>query len=423
MKTDQILLQILVTINRISNDKKLGFNQKTDRILQEIVFCMKAESGSIMLTKGRKYLQVMASTNDQLIGIKQSLEDQTPSSWVAKNKSVLYIDDIAKHEFFQKRYDHYRREAFLLAPIISRNRLLGIISVTDKIEEDVFSKEEQTVLLNIAGQIISALENQRLSESLKKKTGELQKKNRELKKLEKLKTDLFNMLIHDLKGPISEIMANLDILSYVLTGENEEYVESAKSGCDTLYRMVSNLLDIVRLEDGKLKLVLERIEPADLIKEALARLFALVKMKEVSFIDRYPVNRNGEYIWGDRDILLRVMQNLLVNAINYSSQGDEIEIGFEYTKKGAIEFFVKDKGPGVPPEFQEAIFDKYFQLEKKKDGRIYSTGLGLTFCKLAIKAHRGMIGVESQNSSGSRFYFSIPAETSLNRTYQEESYS
>ena len=219
MKTDQILLQILVIINRISNDKKLGFNQKIDRILQEIVSCMKAESGSIMLMKGRKYLEVMASTNDQLIGIKQSLEDQTPSSWVAKNKSLLYIDDIAKHEFFQKRYDHYRREAFLLAPIISRNKLLGIISVTDKIEEDVFSKEEQTVLLNIAGQIISALENQRLSESLKKKTRALQKKNRELKKLERLKTDLFNMLIHDLKGPISEIMANLFDADYLMKHE------------------------------------------------------------------------------------------------------------------------------------------------------------------------------------------------------------
>lgn len=423
MKTDQKLLQILITINRISNDKKLEFDQKTDKILREIISCMKAESGSIMLMKGRRHLEVIASTNDQLIGIKQSIEDQTPSSWVAKNKTLLYIDDIAKHEFFKKRYDHYRREAFLLAPIISRNKLLGVISVTDKINEDVFSKDEQTILLNIVGQIISALENQKLSESLKKKTQALQKKNRELKKLEKLKTDLFNMLIHDLKGPISEILANLDILSYVLTGENEEYVEAAKSGCDTLYRMVSNLLDIVRLEDGKLKLVLEKIEPADLIKEALARLFALVKMKEVTFIDRYPVNRNGEYFWGDRDILLRVMQNLLVNAIHYSKQGDTIEIGYEYAMKGIIEFYVKDKGPGVPVEFQEAIFDKYVQLEKKKDGRIYSTGLGLTFCKLAVKAHKGKIGVESRNLSGSRFYFSIPAEVSRFRSYHENSHS
>jgi len=73
-----------------------------------------------------------------------------------------------------------------------------------------------------------------------------------------------------------------------------------------------------------------------------------------------------------------------------------------------IEFFVKDKGPGVPHEHQEPIFDKYFQLEKKGDGRIYTTGLGLTFCKMAVKTHKGNIGVESERLDGSRFFFVLP---------------
>ena len=110
-------------------------------------------------------------------------------------------------------------------------------------------------------------------------------------------------------------------------------------------------------------------------------------------------------------------------AFSILKQGDTIEIGYEYSGKGAIEFYVKDKGPGVPIEFQEAIFDKFVQLEKKKDGRIYSTGLGLTFCKLAIKAHKGKIGVESRNLSGSRFYFSIPAEVGRFKSYHESSHS
>ena len=161
------------------------------------------------------------------------------------------------------------------------------------------------------------------------------------------------MLIHDLKGPISELMANLDILSYKLADENQEYVEAAKSGCATLYYMVSNLLDIVRLEKGRFNLLLERIDPKELIKEAIARLFGLVAMKELEFVEIFPAERSMDLIWGDRGVLLRVLQNLMTNAINYSPQGEKVEVGCNYSSSGEIEFFVKDNGPGVPVEYRD----------------------------------------------------------------------
>ncbi len=411
MKTDNRLLNALIAINPISNDKGLGFEEKLEQILHEIVRCMQAKSGSIMLVKGRKALEVIASTNKDLTGLRQPLDEESPSSWVVKNRTSLYVDSINGNDNFRKRYDHYEGTAFLLVPIIGHEKVIGVLNVTDKIGEDVFSKEEQGVLLDIAGQVISALENQRLTESLRKKRRTLQKKNVQLRKLEKVKTDLFNMLIHDLKGPISELMANLDILSYVIKkDENREYVESAKTGCETLYTMVSNLLDIVRLEEGRLKLIHERIDPQELIKESLARLFGLSKVKELNFEEKFSSKEETDFFWGDRGILLRVLQNLLTNAITYSPSGETIEVGFEYLKPPKIEFFVRDSGPGVSPEYQEAIFDKYFQLEKKGDGRIYTTGLGLTFCKMAVEAHRGRIGVESESMKGSRFLFVQPLE-------------
>ena len=250
----------------------------------------------------------------------------------------------------------------------------------------------------------------KLTESLKKKKRTLQQRNLRLSKLERLKTELFNMLIHDLKGPISEMVANLDILSYTVFDENREYVESAQIGCDTLYGMVSNLLDIAQLEEGKLRLVYEKIDPQDLIKEALARLFGLIKMKELSCVEKFSSPKTMDFFSGDRGILLRVLQNLLTNSINYSPPGEAIEVGFECLKSPEIKFFVKDRGPGVPPEYQEAIFDKYFQLERKRDGRIYTTGLGLTFCRMAVEAHKGKIGVDSESLKGSRFFFTLPLQ-------------
>lgn len=408
MRGNTCLEQGLISINNISTDKSLDFAQKLQRILLEVVRSMQAGSGSIVLMKGRKKLEVVASTSAELIGTKQGIEAQSPSAWVVKNRAPLYVDDISRSELFQKRFDHHEGQAFLLAPILSNGKVIGILSITDKIGGDMFSEREREALLSLAGQIISALDSQRLTESLKKKKRTLQQKNVELKRLEELKTDLFNMLIHDLKGPISELTANLDILSYTASDENQEYVEAARSGCDTLYSMVSNLLDIARLEEGRLDLFYERIDPDELVKEGLARLFGLLKMKQLTVKENFAPTNGRDSFWADRGILLRVLQNLLTNAINYSPAGETIEVGFEYLKPDDIEFFVRDNGPGVPRKHQEAIFDKYCQLEKQNDGRIYTVGLGLTFCKMAVEAHKGRIRVESEGSRGSRFSLILP---------------
>lgn len=409
------LLEILIQINAISNNKRLDFRQKLQQILSKIVGHLNVKSGSIMLVKGSKNLEVAASTCKELVGKKQRLDEESPSTWVFNNKDSLYIKDISKNDLFVARHDHYKGSAVLLVPILDNDKVIGIVAATDKIGKDDFLKEEQKALLTLAGQVISALENQRLTESLKRKKRTLQKKNIQLKKLERLKTDFYNMLIHDLKGPISELIANLDILSYAASDEDQEYIETAKTACDTLYSMVFNLLDISQLEEDRLKLLYEKIDPKDLIHEALARLFGHFKLKELTFKEKLPSTKTAEFFWGDRGILLRVLQNLLTNAINYSPAGETIEVGFEYPKSSEIKFFVKDNGPGVPPEHHKSIFDKYFQLNRKSDGRVHTTGLGLTFCKMAVDAHRGKIGIESPRQKGSRFFFILPIQSTAVR--------
>lgn len=410
MEHDTRVLKTLLAINAVSRDIHLDFGQKLNRILQEIIQCMQAKSGSIMLRKGTKNLEVVASTRPDLVGVRQPLDQETPSSWVVLNKRPLRVEDMARNAQFKKRFERYKSASFLLAPIEGDKKVIGVLSVTDKKGDDVFSIQEQNVLLNISGQVIGALENQRLAESLKKKGRALQKKNRELEKLEKLKTDLYNMLIHDLKGPISEIVANLDILSYTLSDENLTFVHTAQSGCDLLYRMVSNLLDISRIEENKLRLMYERIDPADIFKEAVARIFGIAKTKSLVIEEAIPDSESRELLWVDRDILLRILQNLLSNAIQYSPAGETIQAGFHYLETREIEFHVSDNGPGIPPQHQESVFDKFHQLENRSPSRQYTTGLGLTFCRMAVEAHQGRIRVISDGTRGSTFLFVLPLE-------------
>ncbi|MBN1103635.1 MAG: GAF domain-containing protein [Deltaproteobacteria bacterium] len=395
-------------ITAVSLDKNLKFHQKLDRILSEAVACMGAKSGSIMLMKGRKTLEVVAATERSIIGLKQPLEERSPSTWVVKNRRPLYVRDIRRSDIFQKRFAHYLGSAFLLVPVLENGRVIGVLSVTDKMGEDLFSREERDVLLGFAGQVISALENQRLAESLRRKRSALQRTNRRLKKVEELKTDLFNMLIHDLKGPISEMVAALDILSYTLKDDNLEHVRTAQTGCDTLYRMVSNLLDIARLEENKLELVFEDIDPRDVIRESVARVFGLSRIKALEIRMDFPDSEDGASLRADRGMLLRAIQNLLCNAIQYSPDGGTMEAGFTYGGPEEIVFYVRDHGPGIPSEYHGIIFDKFKQLEKKGNGRIYTTGLGLAFCKMAVEAHGGKIRVDSDGRGGSCFSFSLP---------------
>ena len=410
MERDQLVLKALLTVNAISQDNHLAFGQKLQQILLEIINCMQAKSGSIMLMKGRKNLVVMASTKPELIGIKQALNAESPSAWVVQNKAPLKVDDIEKSTLFKKNSDRYKGAAFLLVPIIGNDKVIGVLNVTDKIGSAFFSVEEQQALLNISSLVIGALENQRLTELLKKKGLALQQKNAELKMLEKRKTELYDILIHDLKGPISEIVANLDILTYTIYDENLDYLRASLSGCDTLYRMVCNLLDISRLEENKLDLIYERVNPPDILKESVARVYGLAKTKDLTIEQKIPKNHADDFLWADLDILIRILQNLLSNAIQYSPAGESIECGLHHPDSRNIEFFIKDNGPGIAPQYHKAIFDKFLQLEKKTNGRIHTTGLGLTFCKMAVEAHYGEIKVISDGIHGSTFSFVIPRE-------------
>lgn len=162
---------------------------------------------------------------------------------------------------------------------------------------------------------------------------------------------------------------------------------------------------------SKLELIYEKIDPHDLLKEAMLRLYGLAKVKELTFVEKSSFsNSEANFFWADRGILLRILQNLLVNAIDYSPFGETIEVGFNCLKPKKIEFFVKDNGPGIASEYKDVIFNKYLQLKNKRHAQIHATGLGLTFCKMAVEAHRGRISVQSDKAKGSCFSFILPLE-------------
>ncbi len=401
------LLAAIVAIGHEITGSRRSADNKLARVLAIILEHLGAEQGSIMLLE-KNSLVVRAASRKKLIGMKQALSDDTVATWVAKNGQPLFIPDITRDRRFPSRKSDrsYRKNSLLSAPIMQRGKVLGVINVTDKAGARDLMQDDASYLVEFCGIVVWLVQQQQLYQKIRRQKNTLKKRNQELKRQEHLREELVQALIHDLKGPLAEVVANLDILSYSITGDEKEFLESAQIGCDRAVRMVNNLVSVGKLEDGRLRLIMEQVTPAELIAEAAAGITTLTSIRRISL--KTEISDGETSIPLDRTIILRVLQNLLTNAISYAPQGSDIILGCAM-KDDRMEFFVSDQGPGIAPEKQQYIFDKYARISASED-QLMGTGLGLYFCRLAVKAHRGRIGVENNSTGGSRFYFQLPLD-------------
>jgi signal transduction histidine kinase len=239
----------------------------------------------------------------------------------------------------------------------------------------------------------------------------LQESYDRLRELEALRDDLVHMIVHDMRTPLTAIYGFLRTLE-MLEGENlsaqgREFVGTALASTQQLVEMVSSLLDISKMEAGEMTLNLTPCELRTIAGEALAKVESLKGGRELmlSGADE-PVTAMA-----DAELIARVFQNLLGNALQFTPDDGRVTVSID-TSADAIRVLVQDTGPGIPAQYRERIFEKFFQVENRSNTLEYTTGFGLTFCKLAIEAHGGHVGVDSEEGRGSTFWFTLPRRES-----------
>ena len=244
----------------------------------------------------------------------------------------------------------------------------------------------------------------------------LQKSYEDLGRLERIKEDLSRLVVHDMNNILTSISMSLELISRdenIIEPEALEELRFAQLGSRELMQMASNLIDISRMEENRLRLNMEKINAGELISKCAESLKYLAKIdgKQISQI----IDCEGELsINADRSILERVIINLLTNALKYAPKEGTVTVkaGYsipaDHSGNPRIEISVSDQGQGIPPEFHEKIFDKYEQLGARKEGMRGGNGLGLYFCRMAVEAHGGRIWVESGSDKGSIFRFTLP---------------
>lgn len=242
----------------------------------------------------------------------------------------------------------------------------------------------------------------------------LRRTNAHLRDSERLRESLTQMIVHDLRNPLTALMGGIEVLHLTATSALDEnqrrLLASARRSGRALMGLVDELLDVRRMEAGALTPELEAVDLGALCRESVDTVSALADAEDLTItVDL----EEPLVVQCDRQLVGRVLANLLSNAIKYTPAGGQIALNARRHSNQMALVSVTDTGVGIPPENQQAIFEVFGLVDQP--GR-RGTGLGLAFSKMVVEAHGGRIWVESQPEQGSTFRFTLPLASAAGET-------
>jgi signal transduction histidine kinase len=310
-------------------------------------------------------------------------------------------------------------------PLFHEGRFVGKISVANK--PGGLSENDVRLVTVFAAQVAVVIQNahlyRRLQESAAQleakvhaRTAELEATYRELaashtrlRELDQLKSDFLGNVSHELRTPLAAVKGYVDNLldgvAGPLTDKPRHYLGRVRDNADRLGRMVSDLLDLTRIEAGKIELLPQALPLADVVSEVVDGLRHVAATRRVRVdLDLPPCPT----VWADPDKVHQVVTNLLANAIKFSPPGGEVAVAAHAHAEGLVRLVVEDAGPGIPPAERERVFDKFYQVGRVEGERRPGTGLGLTIARHLVELHGGRIWVEDAPGGGAAFVVLLP---------------
>ena len=339
---------------------------------------------------------------------------------IENGKTISSISLIKNLSLKEKITEIFQVNSFIICPILPKEGDKGLFFVgTESVDTTVDEGDEELITI-LANQLGQALENARLFEKtwhahqeleqkVEERTRELTLAVDEIEKISKRKSDFISAVSHELRTPLTSIKGYASIL---LTGklgdipqDVRERLDKINRHSDELVHLVNDLLDISRIESGKVTMRQEIQELKHIVEHAFDLLSGQLKEKQLDFSLDVPDDANSVSV--DRSQIERVFINLIGNAIKFTPPQGKIAIR-SYKMDKEIQIDISDTGCGIPEKEQEVIFEEFYRVDNTINETAKGTGLGLTLVKRIIEAHNGKIWVKSKEGSGSTFSFTLP---------------
>ena len=395
-------LRSLLELSRVLARVDLGLDTRLQELVKVLARLAKAEKCSLMLAEGGR-LEVRAATNRGLVGLQTPTEQLAVSTEVLRSGKAVCLANIAESPFaaLGRHGDasSYRTGSFMCLPLKDDGVSIGVLNLSDKRGQPHFDDDDLFLAQAMADQVavlisFSAM-HQRLDQAYQ-----------DLRRGQRAKEELMNMLFHDMKAPLTALKEVLRLLAADKLAPQERGRYLALAGLDTeqLWRRVCNLLDLSRMEDGQMPLRPAPLRPAQLAAEVMDGLSSVAGFYGVSA--RLQAQADPEIV-ADEDLTERILQNILVNALKFSAPenggGGQLEVRVDADERFAL-IEVRDSGPGVDAALAQTLFQRYAH-----GGGAGSSGLGLYFCRRAAWLLGGEIAYRN-TPDGASFVISLPLE-------------
>ena len=311
--------------------------------------------------------------------------------------------------------------SFIICPVLTQEGDGGFIFVGTQNTETAITKGDQEFISILANQIGQTLDNARLFEKTWRSQQELEVKIEErtrqltlaleaVKKLSKRKSDFISSVSHEIRTPLTSIKGYAAILLAGKLGtvpdEIKNRLEKINNHSDELVHMVNDLLDISRIESGKVDIKTESLDLKVIIAKIADLLSEQLKAKNITFTSN--ITDNCQKILADRSQIERVFINLVGNALKFTPENGKINISARSENK-IVQIDVQDSGFGIPQEAQEHLFEEFYRVDNVINQNVKGTGLGLSLVKHIIEAHQGKIWLKSKPGEGTTFSFTLKA--------------
>ncbi|MGH7412228.1 MAG: GAF domain-containing protein [Candidatus Methylomirabilis sp.] len=324
-----------------------------------------------------------------------------------------------------------RRLAFrscLVAPMIVKEKFIGVLFLVWWEKSHAFTPEQVRLMDGVARQAAMAIDNATayheieelnisLEDKIARRTRELSEINvaleeshRKLQHLDRVKSDFLLNVSHELRTPLTAIKGAVDNMLDGITGHLSEmqrhYLLRVQANADRLVRLINDLLDLARIEEGRVQVAPTFFSLVGLASELLDTLRPVAVEKGLEF--RLAALQNPLIVHADRDKVGQVLMNIIGNAIKFTPSGGSVEIELGGEEEAPAGVRITDTGEGIPPEELPRIFDKFYQVQLGIQAKGKGTGLGLSIAKGLVELQGGRIWAESQVGRGSTFFFTVP---------------